>query len=318
MSDVLHIIGAGPMAVDYAKILKSLGIPFKVVGRSDATCEKFFNETGVRCITGGFDKWFESTPQLPSKVIVAVSEENLGNVTEKLIKKSCPAILVEKPGAATYEELGSLLEISKKSESRVFVGYNRRFYSSVEKAKQLILEDGGVQSFFFEFTEWGHVIRNKVCPSLVKEEWLWHNSTHVMDLAFYLGGFPQKISAFKAGTLDWHSRGAKYSGAGVSENGALFNYMANWAAPGRWVVEVLTSKRRFIFKPLEKLQIQNLGSVAVEEFPIDDSDDKNFKPGLYKQTKAFLNHDIENLLSLEQQVKNMKWYQAIENGSSLN
>lgn len=315
MNDTIYIIGSGPMAVDYAKILKSMNAKFTVIGRSQSSCDKFKAETGVDCISGGFEAWIGSQTTVPKQVIVAVSEENLGSVTETLIKKGVPKILVEKPGAATYEEVDKLLHAQKNSTSKVYVGYNRRFYTSVQMAKKLIAEDGGVESFFFEFTEWGHVIRNKVCPQLVKEEWLWHNSTHVMDLAFYLGGFPEKISAFKNGTLDWHSRAAKYSGAGVTKAGALFSYMANWAAPGRWVVEILTSQRRFIFKPLEKLQVQKLGSVAVEEFPIENQKDLDFKPGLYKQVQAFIENDESVLVTLEQQKNNLHWYKSIELGT---
>lgn len=315
MSHKLYIIGSGPMAVDYAKILKSMNVDFGVVGRSQASCDKFKSETGIDCIAGGFDSWFGQQKALPEKVIVAVSEENLGLVTAQLIEKNVPEILVEKPGAGTYEEIDQLMHLKNKSQSKVYIGYNRRFYASVQMAKKLIQEDGGVQSFFFEFTEWGHVIRNKVCPTLVKEEWLWHNSTHVMDLAFYLGGFPEKMSSFKNGTLDWHTRAAKYSGAGTTKTGALFSYMANWAAPGRWVVEILTSQRRFIFKPLEKLQIQKIGSVAVEEYPIENEMDLNFKPGLYNQVKAFVNRDHEQLVTLSQQKQNLHWYKLIEMGS---
>jgi predicted dehydrogenase len=314
MSDLTYIIGAGPMAIEYAKILKFMKVNFKVVGRSQASCDKFKSEIGEDCIPGGFEKWFEQLTDLPARVVVAVSEENLGNVTAKLIEKGVPKILVEKPGAATYEELDRLVQLQEKSNSKVFVGYNRRFYSSVQEAKKLIQEDGGVQSFFFEFTEWGHVIRNKVCIPLVKEEWLWHNSTHVMDLAFYLGGFPDSISSFKSGSLDWHSRGAKYSGAGITKNSAVFSYMANWAAPGRWVVEILTNQRRFIFKPLEKLQIQKIGSVAVEELQINNEKDLNFKPGLYEQCRAFIENNESDLVTLKQQQQNMMWYKAIELG----
>jgi predicted dehydrogenase len=315
MNDHIYVIGAGPMAVDYAKILKSMNVPFTVVGRSQTSCDKLKAETGAECISGGFEAWFKTLTDIPKQVIVAVSEENLGSVTEALIKKGVAKILVEKPGAATYEEVNKLIEAQANSPSQVYVGYNRRFYASVQMAKKLIAEDGGVQSFFFEFTEWGHVIRNKVCPPLVKEEWLWHNSSHVMDLAFYLGGFPEKISSYKSGSLDWHSRASKYSGAGMTSSGALFSYMANWAAPGRWVVEILTSQRRFIFKPLEKLQVQKLGSVAVEEFAIENEQDLNFKPGLYKQVEAFIKNDSKILVTLDQQKSNLNWYKAIELGT---
>ena len=314
MSLPLTIIGAGPMAEEYAKILKSMDVPFEVVGRGEASCKKFEETTGHKAIPGGFEKWLAQVKEVPSRAIVAVSEENLGSVVQQLLTKNCASILVEKPGGATFEEVAKLAELSKAHQSKVFVGYNRRFYASAEKAKELIAEDGGVDSFFFEFTEWSHVIEKKVCPSLVKEEWLWHNSTHVMDLAFYLGGFPSEIAAYKGGTLTWHPSGSKYSGSGKTEQGALFSYMANWAAPGRWVVEVLTKNRRFIFKPLEKLQVQKIGSVAVEEIPLENKVDIDFKAGLHRQVQAFLSGDSSILPTLEDQARNMKWFQAIAKG----
>ena len=43
--------------------------------------------------------------------------------------------------------------------------------------------------------------------------------------------------------------------------------------------------------PHGRLQIQKIGSVAVDFVDIDDCLDKDFKPGLYKQTEAFLAED---------------------------
>ena len=75
---------------------------------------------------------------------------------------------------------------------------------------------------------------------------------------------------------------------------ALFSYHANWEAPGRWSVEILTPKHRLYFKPMETLQIQEIGSVAVNPVQIDDTLDKEFKPGLYLQVKSFLDGKQKN------------------------
>ena len=61
---------------------------------------------------------------------------------------------------------------------------------------------------------------------------------------------------------------------------------------------------------MEKLQIQKIGSVAIEELPLDDSYDRNFKPGLYRQVQSFLS-DKKDLPSIEEQVKNLAWYEKI-------
>ena len=78
----------------------------------------------------------------------------------------------------------------------------------------------------------------------------------MVDLAFNLGGIPKELSSFTAGSLDWHPSAAVFSGAGISENGAPFNYRANWESAGRWGVEVLTKEHKLILRPMEKLQIQ--------------------------------------------------------------
>ena len=136
------------------------------------------------------------------------------------------------------------------------------------------------------------------------------NSSHVIDLAFYLGGQPTELSSYTAGKLPWHPNAAIYAGAGKTENNALFSYQANWQAPGRWALEFLTSKHRLIFRPMEQLQIQQLGSVAIEPVEIDDSLDHDFKPGLYRQVQAFLGCQ-QGLPTIQEQQKMLPFYQKI-------
>ena len=83
----------------------------------------------------------------------------------------------------------------------------------------------------------------------------------------------------------------------------FFSYQADWEAPGRWGVEVLTRKRRFIFRPMEQLQVVQLGSVKVDKVELDDILDKKFKPGLFMQTKAFLDRDDRQLCSVDEQLR---------------
>ena len=70
-------------------------------------------------------------------------------------------------------------------DAKVLIAYNRRFYSSVEKAREIITEDGGIQSCIFEFTEWAHKIIALSKANGVKEHWFLGNSSHVIDLVFH-------------------------------------------------------------------------------------------------------------------------------------
>ena len=122
-------------------------------------------------------------------------------------------------------------------------------------------------------------------------------------MAFYLGGKPKSISCYKSGKLNWHPSGSIYAGSGETINGALFSYIANWESPGRWNLELSTKNYRFIFRPLEKLQIMNHGSIDVRF--IDDINyeiDDKFKPGIYLQTKSFIEKKVNLFININEQL----------------
>ena len=183
----IWLIGAGYMAVEYAKVLQGMNIPFKVVGRGIKSAMNFEKKTGLAVQTGGVNHFLEQTKELPFAAIVAVSVENLATPTLLLLKKGVKHILVEKPAGLNLEELEELNREVKKQKADVFVAYNRRFYTSTLKAKEIINEDGGVTSFNFEFTEWSHIIKDLKKLDIVKNKWFLANSTHVVDLAFFFG-----------------------------------------------------------------------------------------------------------------------------------
>ena len=97
----------------------------------------------------------------------------------------------------------------------------------------------------------------------------------------------------------------------MTDQGVLFSYFADWEAPGRWGVEVMTRKNRLIFCPMEQLQITQLGSVKVESVPLEDKLDQYFKPGLYLQTESFLQQDATHFCTLEEQVKHTELYSVM-------
>lgn len=307
MFDDVLLVGCGPIAIEYSKVLQSLGKRFSVLGRGEESSKKFERTTNIKAVTGGIPCWLKEQEKLPGQAIVAVSEDQLGDVCLSLLDHGVRRILVEKPGGASPKDV---LKVSKKAQqlnAEIFVGYNRRFYASALKAREIALSDGGIKSFHFEFTEWSHIVGQLHKPPGIKERWFLHNSTHVIDLAFHLGGWPRKITCHTLGGLDWHPT-AVYAGAGVSESGALFSYHANWCAPGRWGVEWLSNNHRLILRPLEKLQIQKLGSVAIETVDIDDDVDNQFKPGLLRQVDAFFKQSPDDLLTIHKQVERLRIY----------
>ena len=97
----------------------------------------------------------------------------------------------------------------------------------------------------------------------------------------------------------------------MTDQNVLFSYFADWEAPGRWGVEVLTRKNRLILCPMEQLQVTPLGSVKVESVPLEDKLDQDFKPGLYRQVEAFLRQDTTHFCTLEEQVQHAEFYEKM-------
>ena len=298
---MIWLVGAGPMAIDHAKVMKKLGDEFIVIGRGEQSAKVFEEKTGIQPATGGVDSYISAANVIPDRAIVAVGVDHLFPVTRKLLECGVKKILVEKPGVLTLQEARELLTVAEDKKAQVFVAYNRRFYKSVEEAAKLIESDGGATSFQFEFTERSHIIESLDKPDIVKENWFLANSTHVVDMAFYLCGTPEQINCHTSGGLSWHARAAVFSGSGVAKSGALFSYSADWGSAGRWNIEVMTAKRRLIFRPLERLQVQEKGEMEVKEYKADYSLDDEFKPGLHRQLERFLNDDFNDLCSLEEQ-----------------
>lgn len=300
----IWLIGVGTIGIEYTKVLKKIGCNIIAIGRGSESARKYQDETGIEPIEGGLDAFLSTLPTPPSHAIIAVNLQQLADTTLALIKYGVKNILCEKPGFNSPNELEQVYQCAKSYKANVYYAYNRRFYSSTLEAEKIIEEDGGILSFNFEFTEWAHVIEKTNYSKNILQNWFYVNSSHVVDLAFFIGGQPKEMKCFSNGELSWH-KPSNFSGAGISEKNALFSFQANWNAPGRWYVEFLTSKHRLYLKPLETLQIQDKGSVKIEPVNIDDSLDKQYKPGFYLETKSFIEGNHSRLCSVADQYKHL-------------
>lgn len=295
MTEQIWLIGAGRMARAYADVLKALDVTPVVVCRSVASAERFTQETGLRTIAGGIEAALASNSP-PDRAVIAIDVPELAATTIRLVQAGCRHVLIEKPAGVNLKEVSELAEVAQARDARIYVAYNRRFYGSVLAARKGLAEDGGAVSMTFDFTEASDAIVKIGHRPEVLNEWLLANSTHVIDTAFFLAGAPDHWTGTVDGALDWHQRAARFAGYGRTDGGVLFSYLADWDAPGRWAIEISSRLRRFILKPMEQLQVQHRGSFKVETSAPTDDLDQRFKPGLFRQTRAFLHGDDADLL----------------------
>jgi len=306
------LVGTGYMATEYAKVLSAFHIPFAVVGRSKKSVLIFRKKTGISAVSGGIRSWLPTNSRIFTHAIVAVNEQDMTDVALGILHAGIKNILIEKPGGLVLDDLRSIERGAKRRKANVFVAYNRRFYGSVAEARKILARDGGLLSIHFEFTEWTDQLRRLKLSSVKRRQWFFLNSSHVVDLAFFLAGVPRTISCFKTGAASWFPRAPIYTGAGVTAGGVLFSYHANWESAGRWGIELYTRKHKIILRPLEKLFVQKRGSLEVHEHTFDAKDDTKFKPGLAKQVRAFLSGVTDNLPSIAEQLQHFNYYKKID------
>ncbi|WP_435166618.1 gfo/Idh/MocA family oxidoreductase [Candidatus Pelagibacter bacterium nBUS_28] len=308
---MLWLIGAGEMALEYAKVLNALNIKYIVIGRSKKSANSFNKFIKKKVFVGGLSKFLKTKPNIPSKVINSVNVEKLKSTSIELLNYGVKNILLEKPGGCNFGEVRKLKKLSKERKANIKIAFNRRFYASVLKLKQLIKLDGGVLSFTFDFTERTDLLEKENIKIKVLENWFLANSTHVLDLAFYLGGQPMNITPYISSRHKWNKSPSIYSGSGKTTKGSLFSYHANWQSGGRWSLEMLTSEGKYILRPLEKLFIQKRGTFEIKEIKLNKKLEKKFKPGFYLQTKSFIKGENNNLLSLDKYIKHLNFYNKI-------
>ncbi|XDD51534.1 hypothetical protein AB3N59_07305 [Leptospira sp. WS92.C1] len=289
------------MGVEYAHVLKGLGVSFQAVGRSLTSCDAFFEKTGIKAIPGGVEDFLKNHSVSFTHAIVSSNTSYLYSHAVLCIEFGIKTLLVEKPGGINLFEIKNLNQKKNELGGKIFIAYNRRFYSSVESARQIIKEDGGVTSFTFDFTEWPHTIEPLQIPIEEKRNWILRNSSHIFDLVFHLCGNPIELNSknFK-GNLDW-TPNSIFIGMGVTENKIPFSYHSNWESAGRWGIELNTKNRKLILRPLEKLQVQENRQIKIELLTVEgETFDTKYKPGLFQQVDKWIREEHENFCDLEE------------------
>mgnify|MGYP001793321326 CR=1 FL=1 len=309
------LIGAGNMSVAYAKAFQAAHLEFRCFGRGEASARNFEQQTMVPAGTGPLEDQLAATSIDGAKVIVAVNVGELSDVCHRLLDAGAAMILVEKPGGVDLDDMRTLA--TADVENRIRLAYNRRFLKSTQKAADIIAEDGGVQTIHFEFTELPDRIEALgVHPPEVLANFAYANSSHVFDMAFYLGLSADDLSdvtvsgAVRQGEISWHPEGSRFASCGTIGNNALYSCFADWRSGGNWSVEITTAHRRLRLKPLETLTQQLRETFAIEEIPLE-RDQTGLKPGLPDMVRNFLYDDGSKMPTMQQQVKRMQVFARI-------
>jgi hypothetical protein len=303
------LVGAGYMAEEYVKVLNHLKIDFDLVGNGKKKVkilEKIYNR---KFFWGGIEKFNFKTQY--THCAICVNEKKIFKVVRSIAKTNIKNILVEKPGGDNLSEIQKINKLSKLKNLKIYIGYNRRFYETILFLKKKIVQDKGIISANFSFTEWTDKILKLKYENDIYRKWFYFNSLHILDLVFYLIGWPKKINCLSGKNLSPFTK-STFVGSGITKKNIFFSYHSNWNSAGRWSINIYTKKNRIILSPLEKVLIQKKNHIVVEEKKFKKKYDDKFKPGIGYMLEAFIiKKNKKSLQTYEDYAKNFFYYEKI-------
>jgi predicted dehydrogenase len=291
----LAIVGSGEIAGFHVAAARRAGFVVEhVASRPNSATAKLFGQKFE--IPNVWSEPEELIRQCSSwdAIILAVSTEAMVPLLELAIETGKP-ILAEKPVGLTSVALTHLVDTS----APVLVGFNRRFYTPVQAAKDFI-ESGGPCLMHLELPEEVRIDQSTGFRELRSVRL---NSVHGFDLVNYLASGLTIVDVH-------HVQSVSNRMGGVvvlrSARGDLCSISANWNAPANFSLAIDRDGERFELRPLEYGAIYR-GMRVVEpttETPIrkylpqrvteimPDIESINFKPGFVAQCRALV--DLTN------------------------
>lgn len=306
------IVGSGIIAEEYIKVLRKINIKIEIVGNTPNKCENISNKYSINCYSGGLEK-FQFKKDYNSIIITSPIKLLFDHLKIILEKTNINNIFVEKPGCLYTNELKEIIELKNKKNKQcnIYIGYNRRFYSSLLKCMDIV-NTNKIKSAELEIDEYNIKNIKLGQPKEIMQNWFTAMTTHVVDMFFFIIGKPNEIETnFSNINLDWHNRSSHFSGNGISNKNIKFSYKGNWEKDGKWKIKLfLTDGKILEFQPLEDLKIIDNTEIKIIN---RDNNDTNFKPGFYKQIESFFG-DKNNLKTIEEQYQDsINIYEKISN-----
>ncbi|MEJ6512995.1 MAG: Gfo/Idh/MocA family oxidoreductase [Acidimicrobiia bacterium] len=287
----LAIIGTTDIAVAHLNAARAVGFDVIHVAGSpqSITAAKFAQTNGITNV------WDDPIALAVDKdawdaIIIASSTESMIGLVAVAISTGKP-VLAEKPIGHTSSSLDPLLS----NTENVLVGFNRRFYLSVQEAKRFIAS-GAPCLLHLELPE---SVQADTETGLRDLSRVTTNSTHGLDLINYVTGGLTIESVNSVGVS-----GDDYGRVltAKSQRGDLCSVSANWNAPANFSLTIDRGNERFELRPLEmgalyrgmevvqptsETPLRTYKPIKVTEFA-PSGDGSTLKPGFLGQCQALL------------------------------
>ena len=250
----------------------------------------------------------------PDAVFVLVSVLQVADVAADFIRAGVPTFL-EKPPGLYASQTRCLAQLAREHHTLAMVGVNRRFYSTLLKGREMLLEAGPVRSISVEAHEdLARVRENPKFSEEVARRWSAANGIHALDLLRFFGGDVarvESVSRVVEGPMpDCCTATVEFV------DGAIGRALMDWFAPGGHRFEVRTTGATLTSDPYNYAPVlhrRGRPSVTIELEEID----RRYKAGFYRQDETFVKCVVEGTplpfpaCDLDDAVKTMALIDAI-------
>ena len=286
------VVGYGSMGKQYVEALRALGVRrLRVCSRSAGPLEELHGTAdGLETVAGGVER-LECQPQQNELGIVATPTALLVGAAERLTSLGFRRLLIEKPVSLWSHHIEQLADALEEQGVEAVCAYNRLAYPSFHEARARTLQEGGITSCSYTFTEMIKPDWPQRFPEEELARWGVANSLHVISMAHGFIGLPGAWTGYRSGALSWHPTGAVFVGSGTSDQGIPFAYHADWGSTGRWSVEVHTRRSSYRLCPLERVFRRSAATSDWEEVSVSTFAPR-VKAGMTEQVAGMLHPDI--------------------------
>jgi len=277
------LIGFGDIAEKHLSVLRELNC--NVIGIVTRDYKKAIEKSKKF----GIPNVFKSIENIPIDecdfLMNLTSVDMIAPILKKMISCKKP-IFTEKPVGFGTSKIQELINQNKVFNSPVMIGTNRRFYSIFHKALQYLKEyDKTIESIDVDAPERFSNINKEKFATKIRENWMFANSIHCVDLIRFFGGDVKKIQSNSIPTK------YDFKAIGTCKTGIDFSYSSNWENPGTWKISIIADGIKIIFDPIEKGKIIK-NNKEIEITP--SKEDLKFKPGFHAQLSHFLKNFVLN------------------------
>jgi predicted dehydrogenase len=283
----IGIIGSGNIIPFHIQALKLAGFEITSIAASNdsKTALEMAKKFEIQNYYNSTNSLLNDTDTYDA-LLVAPKSNILFELLIEVCDRGIPT-LIEKPIFLDQNQIIAI-DSEKINTEKIMVGYNRRYYNTVNKLKEII---SGTQFSYFnmivpELSSTIEIQKSDIASTLL------NNTVHMLDLLSYLTGIDCKDMEYK---INYFS--TKTPTILLRAGDATCNIF--FGKPGNYSIEIMLDKTLVLLKPLEELKIfEGMDILApdhfikfkryvpklIESFTEYES---GLKPGFFEQSAAF-------------------------------